>query len=276
MRYSIEFFLIGNLPILARRMKNTDSLIKEFFNKNTLAEVTIDEMVQLKETHPYSSVLSYLYSQKLKQQNSYLFKKELSHSKLFFNNHRWLHYLLFGKGSIETIKTTHNESVTKVSGQDIEIEKTTNENVIEKSINKEDSPTNVGLEVTQLEQAVALAFEPYHTVDYFASQGIKLGQIESADKLGQKVKSFTEWLKTMKKMQAEEEKFVNANNEIAPINNDNQLVDTIVITEAMAEIYQKQGLIDKAIEVYNKLSLQNPHNSHIFAIRIKDLKENRP
>jgi hypothetical protein len=77
-------------------------------------------------------------------------------------------------------------------------------------------------------------------------------------------------------MQVEEEKFVSAKNEIPSINNDNQLVETIVITEAMAEIYQKQGLIDKAIEVYDKLSLQNPHNSHIFAIRIKDLKENRP
>ena len=30
MRYSIEFFLIGNLPILARMMKNTDSAIVDF------------------------------------------------------------------------------------------------------------------------------------------------------------------------------------------------------------------------------------------------------
>ncbi len=44
----------------------------------------------------------------------------------------------------------------------------------------------------------------------------------------------------------------------------------------MAEIYQKQGLTDKAIEVYHKLSLQNPLNSHIFADRIKALKDKRP
>jgi hypothetical protein len=272
MRYSIEFFLIGNLPILARMMKNTDSLIKEFFNKNTLAEVTIDELAQLKDSHPYSSVLSYLYSKKLKQQDSYLFNKEVSHSKLFFNNHRWL----YGQGSIETIKGDIKEIADKTYGSDSNQENNDHENELEKSTIKDVDSTNTGMEVSQQEQSVEMAFEPYHTVDYFASQGIRLGQIESADKLGQKVKSFTEWLKTMKKMQAEEEKFVSTNHEISPNNNDNQLVETIVITEAMAEIYQKQGLIDKAIEVYNKLSLQNPHNSHIFAIRIKDLKENRP
>jgi hypothetical protein len=49
----------------------------------------------------------------------------------------------------------------------------------------------------------ALAFEPYHTVDYFASQGIKLSQEEvTKDKFGKQLKSFTEWLKTMKKLPA--------------------------------------------------------------------------
>lgn len=276
MRYSIEFFLIGNLLTLARIMKYTDALIKELFNKNTLAEVSVDELFQLKDTYPYSSVLNYLYSQKLKQENSYLFKKEVTHSKLYFNNHRWLNYLLFDEGRIESTKTSHNLSDVKLHSLDTEIEKRANENDLEKSSTKEVHPTEKVIDLSQQDQSIPMAFEPYHTVDYFASQGIKLSQFESSDKLGQKVKSFTEWLKTMKKIQAEEEKLDSVNNEIPPINIDRQAVETIVITEAMAEIYQKQGLIDKAIEVYNKLSLQNPHNSHIFANRIKDLKENRP
>ena len=276
MRYSIEFFLIGNLLTLARIMKYTDALIKELFNKNTLAEVSVDELFQLKDTYPYSSVLNYLYSQKLKQENSYLFKKEVTHSKLYFNNHRWLNYLLFDEGRIDSTKTSHNLSDVKLHSLDTEIEKRANENDLEKSSTKEVHPTEKGIDLSQQDQSIPMAFEPYHTVDYFASQGIKLSQFESSDKLGQKVKSFTEWLKTMKKIQAEEEKLDSVNNEIPPINIDRQAVETIVITEAMAEIYQKQGLINKAIEVYNKLSLQNPHNSHIFANRIKDLKENRP
>jgi hypothetical protein len=47
----------------------------------------------------------------------------------------------------------------------------------------------------------ALLFEPLHMVDYFRSQGIKLNEeVQPADKLGRQLKSFTEWLKTMKKI----------------------------------------------------------------------------
>ena len=80
----------------------------------------------------------------------------------------------------------------------------------------------------------------------------------------------------MKKIQGEEDKNVTVNYNLVSQDLDNEQVENMVITESMAEIYQKQGLNDKAIEVYNKLSLQNPHNSHIFADRIKALKENRP
>ena len=46
-----------------------------------------------------------------------------------------------------------------------------------------------------------LVFEPYYTVDYFASQGIKNNLEEKPkDRLGQQLKSFTEWLKTIRQM----------------------------------------------------------------------------
>ena len=44
-------------------------------------------------------------------------------------------------------------------------------------------------------------FEPLHTVDYFASQGIKITEEPvTNDKLGNQMKSFTAWLKSMKKL----------------------------------------------------------------------------
>ncbi|MDQ2862518.1 MAG: hypothetical protein M3R50_02505, partial [Bacteroidota bacterium] len=47
----------------------------------------------------------------------------------------------------------------------------------------------------------AVAFEPLHTVDYFASQGIKISEeFLQNDKLGSQMKSFTEWLRSMKKL----------------------------------------------------------------------------
>jgi hypothetical protein len=46
-----------------------------------------------------------------------------------------------------------------------------------------------------------LSFQPYHTVDYFASQGIKfIPEEKPVDRFGKQLKSFTEWLKTMKRL----------------------------------------------------------------------------
>jgi hypothetical protein len=120
-----------------------------------------------------------------------------------------------------------------------------------------------------------LAFEPYHTVDYFASQGIKLSQEEAPkDKFGKQLKSFTEWLKTMKRLPV--------NEQVKPLDiQAEQNVETLaahsvepeeVFTEAMAEVWIRQGNREKAREIYNKLSLLNPSKRAYFAAKIESLK----
>lgn len=118
-------------------------------------------------------------------------------------------------------------------------------------------------------------FEPLHTTDYFASQGIKISeQPASTDKLGKQLKSFTEWLKTMKKT---------SHYQVSPDAPIDHIVENLaeksneeqeVITETMAEAYRKQGKMDKATEIYKKLSLLNPSKSAYFATQIEILKEN--
>jgi hypothetical protein len=121
-----------------------------------------------------------------------------------------------------------------------------------------------------------LTFEPYHTVDYFASQGIKLSLDEKPkDRFGQQLKSFTQWLKTIKNTapsdvakelgQGTEQKVVTLA--------EHSLEDREIVTEAMAEVWLKQGKKEKAIAVYNKLSLQNPAKSAYFASLIEQLKQ---
>jgi hypothetical protein len=44
-----------------------------------------------------------------------------------------------------------------------------------------------------------------------------------------------------------------------------------VETEAMAEVWLKQGNKEKALEIYRKLSLHNPSKSHYFAAKIDQL-----
>ena len=119
-------------------------------------------------------------------------------------------------------------------------------------------------------------FEPYHTVDYFASQGIKLSQEEAPkDQLGKQMKSFTEWLKTMKRLPASDlVKNVDSHAERKVENlAEHSLKSADIVTEAMAEVWARQGNRQKALEVYNKLSLQNPSKRAYFAAKIENLKK---
>lgn len=126
----------------------------------------------------------------------------------------------------------------------------------------------------QLEEP--LTFQAFHTVDYFASQGIKISQeIQPDDKLGKQLKSFTEWLKTMRRLPAAnmEEVLDKTDDEEIEQYAAHSLVEKEVLTEAMAEVLKKQGKYEKAIDVYNKLSLLNPHKRAYFVAKIQDLKQ---
>jgi hypothetical protein len=46
-----------------------------------------------------------------------------------------------------------------------------------------------------------------------------------------------------------------------------------VVTEAMAEVWEKQGNKEKAVAIYTKLSLLDPSKSVYFAAKIEELKK---
>jgi hypothetical protein len=120
-----------------------------------------------------------------------------------------------------------------------------------------------------------ITFEPLHTSDYFASLGIKLsGKILHSDKLGKQMKSFTEWLKEIKKLQPDQlplqsEQADLTIQKLAEASN----LGVEVETEAMAEVLIQQGKKQKALNVYKKLSLLDPSKSAYFAAKINQLKD---
>jgi len=119
-----------------------------------------------------------------------------------------------------------------------------------------------------------IKLEPYYTVDYFASQGIRLQMADlGKDSIGKQLRSFTDWLKSMKRLpypsdspadEAVQQSIVR----IAA----HSIEEKEVITETMAEVWAKQGNVQRAMDIYNKLSLQNPSKSHYFAAKIEQLK----
>lgn len=117
--------------------------------------------------------------------------------------------------------------------------------------------------------------EPFYTIDYFASQGIKADLTQQPqDKLTKQLLTFTDWLKKMKTVSTnpqdlgtdpELEKAIQG---IAQTSNEAKEI----ATETMAEIFVKQGKIDKAVQLYIKLSFLDPEKSSYFAAKIQQLK----
>jgi hypothetical protein len=117
--------------------------------------------------------------------------------------------------------------------------------------------------------------------DYFAAQGIEIDLSKlPQDKFTQQLRSFTAWLKVIKNkdgvdqldqigaLGADQEQIIAQIAEKANIPAD-------ILTESMAEIWEKQGNLKKAIATYEKLSFIFPEKSVYFASRIEHLKNNK-
>ncbi len=276
--------------------KETDYLIQSLFEKESLEEMTLDEFRRIADQYPYSSIVQFLYSCKLKSVYHLDFPEQVTHTALFFSSPQWLHYQLSDESEKGNFRLNQYDRHYNNISEDIPVELPDTEIKLEDeeddwsySLPESEAQTEINedptlskmqepelvSEIALGSESIAIPIEPYHTVDYFASQGIKTNLVDPQDELGKKVKTFTAWLKTMKRLQpAEEISEIEDNDDEIDSGADQPINQELIVTEAMAEVYLKQGLIQKAIEVYAKLSLQNPANSHIFAAKIIQIKEN--
>lgn len=118
----------------------------------------------------------------------------------------------------------------------------------------------------------ALLFQPYHTVDYFASLGIKIDpNLLTNSQFDRQLKSFTQWLKGMKRMNYQTGQF--SDDPQVTRQATESLHKDPVITAAMAEVLARQGLKAEAIALYRKLSLLHPEKSAFFASQIEKLTQ---
>lgn len=241
-----------------------NQLVKSLLKKDNLEQCTLEELEQFAERHPYFGAAQLLLTKKLQEEKSERYDEQLQKTFLFFNNPLWVQHLLNETGNAEIII------------KEVALTETIQE---EDPLERELSLPEIQIETVKEEKNEKdqdLFFEPFHTVDYFASQGIKIRAEEKpADKFSTQLRSFTDWLKTMKRVPVSElaknipsvlEKKVE---QLA----EHSLDEKEVVTETMAEVWEKQGNREKAIGIYSKLSLQDPSKSAYFAAKIEELKK---
>lgn len=240
-------------------MKEVDDILLSLFDIERIDQLDMKKVNAASADFPFSSLFQFLSLIKSSHSVSDQLGPEMGKLSLYFPENMWV---------FDQIRNKELSNHSAIKEKDILAE--------EDHASKQPIPSEA-VEPTSVPQdglPELIPIDPYHTVDYFASQGIKLSQLDQGDPLGVKLKSFTAWLKTMKKLQTQENTQSSPDN---PAYTEHSSVSAheLATTEAMAEVYIKQGLRDKAIEVYHKLSLQNPANSHIFADKIAALNENR-
>ncbi len=243
-------------------MNNEISVItQQFFNKGDFSEVTVSELESFIGKYPYVSAARFLLAKKEYDAYPSAVHDDVITAGLYFNNPLWFEWQLrrdFNEVQADPVAETKPEN---------------------KEPKEQVAPAPVLAAAAPKENEPIIEFQSYHTIDYFASQGIRLQQAElTRDKLGQQLKSFTEWLRSMKKLPAaESEGAPSADDQVRQEkvikNAAHSIEEKEVVTEAMAEVWAKQGNKEKAIETYNKLSLLNPSKSAYFASKIDFLKQ---
>jgi hypothetical protein len=128
--------------------------------------------------------------------------------------------------------------------------------------------------------------QPLFTEDYFAYTGAKLPENPDNDKKPtmEQLHSFTDWLRTMKRPRGSRDPDIDPSQDPGPSEEERELAavthsastslrtDSEVYTEAMAEVRINAGQPEKAVAIYEKLSLHYPEKSSYFAQKIADLK----
>lgn len=285
-------------------------LAQQLFNKSSVEECDLQEIKNLVHRYPYFAPAQFLLLEKLKRENSPGYTSQLQKAVLYYQNPLEFEYFISSERFETEIEFEEEQDLEKEiieeqltePGEEIPGEFAAEETIEEPAFSDPDSTEEINeepapmLEQEKMAESISrvldqeeeqiteyasndnntdLVFEPYHTVDYFASQGIKLSQEETGtDKFGKQLKSFTEWLKTMKRIPAKEiSKNIDPTSE-SKVQNlaENSVHEANVVTEAMAEVWIKQGNKEKAIETYNKLGLLNPSKKAYFAGLIENLK----
>jgi len=249
-------------------MSNSLEQLTQSIFKKSLNDCNEEELLQFSKRFPYFGPAQFIYLKKL-DRKSEAYQQQYQKAVLFYHEPAVFDQFIHPEDYQTTFK------LAEVAVPKAEEQKPTEPSTETLTETKKEPITpSLSLAASPVSDSL-ITFEPYHTVDYFASQGIKLSMEESSkDKFGKQLKSFTEWLKTMKRLPATQKAQIQgpAEKQVESLAA-HSVQSAEVVTEAMAEVWLHQGNKAKAIDIYRKLSLQNPSKSSYFAAKIELLND---
>jgi len=273
--------------------------------------VPVDQLEALVKSYPYFSPAHVLYSAGLKQTgHTNAYQQTIGKSLLHITNPLWMQYLLETDSAPPTVGMPETPVVDKPVQKQIAIPSMDDVRDIIRSIDPRKVPDNppdvddteeialdddvepLPLSDTKLSGLLSeqladfkkpieagdkleIETERLHTIDYFASLGIKVDLSSMPqDKLTSQLRKFTDWLKEMKHVNPQTADLGTGSDleQAVALIAENSNESREVVTETMAEVLEKQGQTEKAIQLYIKLSFINPEKSAYFAAKIQHLK----
>jgi hypothetical protein len=237
-----------------------NDIVKQWTGHASLEDIDTDTLEKYALDYPYAPSLQFLLAKKYQMIASPLLDAQLSKTTAYFPSSFHVHCLMH--------QVAQNNEHTPA---DAKLNSLLDQQVAQFNEKVDASAT------LDYEKETAACLQK----DYFAAQGIELDLSKlPQDKFTQQLRSFTAWLKVIKNKDG-----VDQGDQIAALAPDQeQIIAQIaekanipadILTESMAEIWEKQGNLKKAIATYEKLSFIFPEKSVYFASRIEQLKNNK-
>jgi len=237
-----------------------NDIVKQWTGHASLEDIETNTLEKYALDFPYAPSLQFLLAKKYQMIGSPLLDAQLSKAAAYFPSCLHLHCLMH-----QTTQPDENAPA------DEKLNSLLNQQVAQfkETVDATDTLDYEKETITSLQK------------DYFAAQGIELDLSKlPQDKFTQQLRSFTAWLKVIKNKDG-----IDQGDQIAVLAPDQeQIIAQIaekanipadILTESMAEIWEKQGNLKKAIATYEKLSFIFPEKSVYFASRIEHLKNNK-
>lgn len=290
----------------------TAQLNRFLANPSAMNAEDLKVIQEYKEKYAYSPVFAALYAKVLHNLKDLKYDEALRDAAIILPERSVLYHLIYKEPLQEKI-TSVQETVNEPSEKEVVIEQETIDQLekqvkeeftevdeetkeLEQDVLIEAINSTIQLDVDQLlDEEVSDSIE-----DWSASTIVSEDKKEKEEQQVSSPSKFSDWLFAMKgatdKTEKEEEKqpslmsskelidkFIKSKPRKIDVSKDpvtpqemgklSLVEDEGFVTETLAEIYAKQGKYQKAIKIYEQLSLNNPEKKVFFASRIRFLRE---